>query len=1193
MIRVVTALLATIAACATVIAQPLEVGDPIPSKPAEPLAPPSPPGEAEAWEGQGTVSDFSWINVRTGNLLTRIDVFAFDPVGPEVRFELFQNSGVNVTASNHPGSVIPLWSHTYSGRVQSSSGKATVIEDDGARRVYTLIGGRYHPPAGVHEALTFDNMSAQWRLVRRNGEARVFDSTGRLVRVEDSSGNAVVIERPNADTWMIRSAADTGQLTHRLVLTLQQGRLQSIEDPTQRRRYFVYGSDGRLQRVTPGQGVLPGAPTGPRDIAFKYDSQKRLASLDFRGLYVTEHAFSGTGVTIRSLPVGQGTILKRRFEVHRTQGHGPLPPVDPSTKYWTLYTDRHERVWRYEFDVQDNLRAIVDPDGWRQRWQYDAGRNRVLFENELGDTWLASFGPVGTLLKLTTPLGYEWTMEYAPVGNPATTNVYRLTRTTDPEGNWVAFHYNELFDPLLVSVIEECPDGQGNPAASTTLEYFGPETPAARGMVKRVTDAGGVGTEYGYDQYGYQNRLIEGTEPGRMAVVPREDGTTNSPGGLPVSAIHDAGEDPEQRYDDDGNPTFCVYERMRDRGVLPPRLGSVPSPQFEDPSMCSGDVDRDTFGRLIREDGCTPGGNRWLALGYDEHGQIASRTLGSSESGATIVREVLYSERDPEGEVLNRTGPDGLTSTYQYDIVGRLLHMTTGDSWVTLTYDPAGNLTQTRWSNGTSEAREYDSDGRLISVMSTGPGEQLLAVVYYTWSPRNLVVARVDIDLVRATYADSAFDYDARGKLIGETRNGPDPYSLSYTYDNAGNRMGKVDHGQGRSTVYFYDTEEANRDPAFPTNHNRLLRYDEYVGSVVVRTVRYVYYKTGHVSNIIVKDAGDSSYRGLALTYTRGGLLWLALWDRWQDDGHGGFTGYERLAAREFRADGLDRYLTRDLDPATLAPLAPGGTWTDHDFSGPVADYSAEQGLLTPHGGYALGGALETKPDGSVSQVSHADMTGTATVTTDDSGQATSPAAVPVTTAFGERVNTAAPPTRYGYGGRFGYESSLLTLPGAAGTRPLTFIRTGARWYQPEIGRYIQRDPIGIRGDLNVYMYARNNPMTLVDPDGTSPQSVSAAKTPKIQGLPSPLRQHIKSLLPKYVGGNGTTILGKGVGGTLARIGATRAGTFLFGYCMPIAGAAATGYQVGSAIADNTGIDEWIGDKLGRLCPSCWDWVWW
>ena len=44
--------------------------------------------------------------------------------------------------------------------------------------------------------------------------------------------------------------------------------------------------------------------------------------------------------------------------------------------------------------------------------------------------------------------------------------------------------------------------------------------------------------------------------------------------------------------------------------------------------------------------------------------------------------------------------------------------------------------------------------------------------------------------------------------------------------------------------------------------------------------------------------------------------------------------------------------------------------------------------------------------------------------------------------------------------------------------------RTGHRSYNPDTGRWFNRDPIGKRGGLNVYCFAGNTPIQSIDPDG-------------------------------------------------------------------------------------------------------------
>ena len=42
----------------------------------------------------------------------------------------------------------------------------------------------------------------------------------------------------------------------------------------------------------------------------------------------------------------------------------------------------------------------------------------------------------------------------------------------------------------------------------------------------------------------------------------------------------------------------------------------------------------------------------------------------------------------------------------------------------------------------------------------------------------------------------------------------------------------------------------------------------------------------------------------------------------------------------------------------------------------------------------------------------------------------------------------------------------------------------GHRYYDPDTGRYLRTDPLGIDGGLNLYVYAMNSPLMFTDPDG-------------------------------------------------------------------------------------------------------------
>jgi hypothetical protein len=40
------------------------------------------------------------------------------------------------------------------------------------------------------------------------------------------------------------------------------------------------------------------------------------------------------------------------------------------------------------------------------------------------------------------------------------------------------------------------------------------------------------------------------------------------------------------------------------------------------------------------------------------------------------------------------------------------------------------------------------------------------------------------------------------------------------------------------------------------------------------------------------------------------------------------------------------------------------------------------------------------------------------------------------------------------------------------------------RDYDPQVGRYLEGDPIGLRGGINPYVYVHSNPLNGADPEG-------------------------------------------------------------------------------------------------------------
>jgi len=75
-----------------------------------------------------------------------------------------------------------------------------------------------------------------------------------------------------------------------------------------------------------------------------------------------------------------------------------------------------------------------------------------------------------------------------------------------------------------------------------------------------------------------------------------------------------------------------------------------------------------------------------------------------------------------------------------------------------------------------------------------------------------------------------------------------------------------------------------------------------------------------------------------------------------------------------------------------------------------------------------------------------------------------------------ELSGTGSTPNPYQYGAAWGYI-----------TDPSGLQQLGARFYWPELGRFVQQDPI--RDAMNWYAYAGDNPVVYIDPVGLSPKA--------------------------------------------------------------------------------------------------------
>lgn len=472
--------------------------------------------------------------------------------------------------------------------------------------------------------------------------------------------------------------------------------------------------------------------------------------------------------------------------------------------------------------------------------------------------------------------------------------------------------------------------------------------------------------------------------------------------------------------------------------------------RLTDARRSSWQFDYDAVGRverLLHPDGGSE------SFSYDPAGQVRRRTARSgagfdyeydADGNLTETRcgdgTALAFGYDKNGRVTAASGP-GSEVSFEYDGLGRLTRETQNGQAVAYAYDAAGRLSGLTTPGGEKISHEYDADGDLVAVTNWNGGKH--AFVYdeagtmlsahapngistrFDYSPLGLPVAvHLERDGEAAPLARIGLRYDGNDALVEAADSALG--RTRFEYDPAGNL---VRHGrQG------YEYDAANR---LVGGHDLACRHDGDGNLVQEETPegvrRFTYDALGLLTHADLPGGVRAEYG-----YDPFGRR---LWKRVQDAG-GRCTETRWVWAGD---QPLSETVTND----------DGDTVESHDF------------LFLP----GSGTPLAQRVDGAVF-CCHTDSRGAPTRLTDGQG----------------RVAWAAAYAAYGQAHvrREGVRQPLR-LPGQYHDDETGLHQNRWRPYDPQRGRYLSPDPLGLAGGLNLYAYASNDPIGNSDPLGLFP----------------------------------------------------------------------------------------------------------
>jgi RHS repeat-associated protein len=961
-------------------------------------------------------------------------VSQLSPFGARSRFT-YDGATTTVSYGVDDGDQAPANQHVHDDRgrlveLRRSDGAALRIGYDTADRPVTMSD-----PAGGTTTYGYEGTDIDQWTSRTNPdgtvEERELDSTGRLVRQVDAAGGVHEYRYQGDDRWPSSVIDPLGGETR--IGYDHRGLPQEITDPDGYRRLLLRNRDGLVRAALDGSGYRRSSHYSPAGhLIGLEDSLGATATIEL------DEAGRRLAVSGRRAGVGDGTAPASTAFAYTPAGRRSSCSIDG------------DLVWRATYGAHGELEELIDAAGGSVQLAYD---------------------PYSRVESVTAPDGATAVNQYDAEG--------RLRATVSPDGHRIerAYHRQGQVE------VETSPDG-----ATTT------RVTDEAGRPVELTWPDGTTTSYRYHPGG-PLASVEGPTgtvtfevdlAGRLvAAIDRDGGRSGfdwSPAGRLRTAVSPAGRRLSFSYDDAGLLASVTDDDgievsghlvMSERGIpaeLDPLTAEADSEPWSEPLV-------------------------W-------HPPLAQLPIRWSDEGAELAAtaEVRWDQRGTVDTITDRAG---VHTDVETDELGRVTGLKTGPTEVSVAYQASGEVVSVASPRGQLTLVERSADGQLLALdrpglspvtfdhdrlgritSITSAGEVLASLTYYQDTARLMTAVneqgQVTADHDPGGRLRSVVDLDGGTTTYGRDidglvtdRTGPDGWTVRYQRSAAGRVVAIGNADTGMIECPSDPTLGADRDDAGRVSLDRAGRrftYDEadrLVASALpaAALIDYHYDEAGRLAREVT--AGVTR----RFTYDRAGQLVRVEGDHGLDL----TCGYDQCGRRtwEVWSDGrrVD-YVWNVLDHLVRVDrTAPDGSITSRHLTysalGRVeqvdeitidwddGESSAGKPVRVGDARYLRSGLLVRAVDGGGS--------GTwSDGTSDDPWGADD-----------------------GFGVRLGFRNELAV-------DEVVFM--GARVYHPPTRSFLTPDPLppalGADSCAGAYVYARNDPVNLVDPSGRSPISV-------------------------------------------------------------------------------------------------------
>jgi RHS repeat-associated protein len=1006
----------------------------------------------------------------SGYHLTEKDqtVYNFDTSG---RLITFVDKNGNTTSMNYSGDDLVSVTEPAGRTLDFTyvSGRISQVEDPLGRTVQFVYDGNgdlvtITDPQGHDLTFSYDADHRLLTATDANGHTFVqntYSSGGRVIEQRDAKSNLTTFAYDEVDHKTIvtdplgntttytyddnyRLLSEEDAFTKTISYTYDEynNRL-STTDRRAHTTYYDYDHSGNLTVITDTLGYITTMTYDSRNNMlsqqdklgrtsyYEYDANSNLVVVTDTMSYVTDFTYYSNGL-LQSVTNARGNTTAYDYDTYGNM----LSTTDELSNMSWQYHDLAGRLTEsqdargyssyYGYDELSNLLAITDTMGYVSSQTYDDVGNRISMRDANGNYTYYAYDEKDLLVTITDTLGYVTSYTYDANDN-------RLT-VTDGNGHTITYTYDALNrlktvqDPLSHTITYGY-DANGNRTTVTdALSHMTGYAYDALDRLRSVTDPLVHSTHYGYDAMG--NR-IGITDANGIATNYTYDGLDRL-----ISVTDAEGGVVSYGYDEVGNRTSVTDANLHVTGYAYDPLDRVTA--VTDPA---GNITQYGYDEIGNRTVISDANSAVTGFSYDSENRLTAITYPDSTVSFS------YDGLDSRLAMTDTTG----TTAYEYDALSRPITITHPSGEVGYRYD-ALIRTHIIYPGGEVVTYTYDLADRLQTVEDWGS-----RTVNYTYD-----------DADRPTLAQypnntsASYGYDDADRLTTLTNSSIVSGTLStftYTLDDVGNRLQVVD--QDGTTTYSYDDLYRLTQVTYPIGSPTTVSYSyDPMGNRTVMTdtstITYTY------------DTADRLLASGPITYT------------WDSNGNmlskGDIAYSYDYANRLVEVISGTRTITYTYNgDGVRVGKCVNGTCTTYvqDITVPlpvvlVETTDGQDTLYT----YGLDLVAMTDPSSAQSYY-HYDGLGSTRDLTNGSGQEIASYTYDVFGAVRSMTGSSA---------------NEFTFTGEQVDGELGLVYLRARYYDPEVGRFITADVLPGMVDepqsLNRYVYTTNRPAHLTDPSG-------------------------------------------------------------------------------------------------------------